>query len=497
MLIDAAQHPPPNAQKTSTPGSAVANTTSSAGIEDSTQENDEAEIPLFVHGRLWPQLPWLPRPEQLTRPSQYVSDLLVGLYFDRIHHTFPALFKPHFMTRYRRMLASSESSGPTEASTGEWGTSSSDMNSEDPEFLLIFFAVCACGRSMLPEGPDSGLPGLEYFEKALLLYYASNGQTSVERVQCLALLAMCSAGWNTLTKSWSLAGQAVRDAVDIGLHLSSRRVRHMGSGSQHGAGDAAAAYHTSSELLRRQMSRRLWWCVYSLDRVVSICLGRPFAVDDRDCACDLPYDLGDEELQRQCLSQAQTLAAVDPGSVDSMKAPSTSSSPITGFIAFARLCRIAGKIQRLGSPSALIRLSATHESNTAAKKAHLLARRVATLDRALHEWLDDLPDSICYSANEAEGAGPGSNPSLVMCVIIFMMHSGSLLTLYWCLLRSFRTGNDHSDGLAPDAAKNAVLQCISAAQSSIKAAELVRSLVPPSHSLAICVHCLTLSGVAL
>jgi hypothetical protein len=496
MLIDAAQNLSPGAKST-TQGNVVGNPTSSTGVEKSTQENDEAEIPLFVRGRLWPQLPWLPRPEQLTRPSQYESDLLVGLYFDRIHHTFPAIFKPHFMTRYRRMLAG-RSSRPTRASTSQNDSNSNDKNAEDPEFLLIFFAVCACGRSMLPEGPESGLPGLEYFEKALLLYYASHAQASVERVQCLALLAMCSAGWNTLTKSWSLAGQSVRDAVDIGLHLSSRRVRHMGIGNYHGAGGTAAGSYMSSELLRRQMSRRLWWCVYSLDRVVSICLGRPFAVDDRDCACDLPYDLGDEELQQQCSAQAQALATTDPGSMGSMEAPSTTSSPITGFIAFARLCRIAGKIQRLGSPSALIRLSATQKSDVAAKRARSLSRGVATLDRALHEWLDNLPDSIRFSANnESEGASPGSNPNLVMCVIIFMMHSSSLLTLYWCLLRNLRAGKDHSDGLAPEAAKDAVLQCISAAQSSINAAELVRDLVPPSHSLAICVHCLTLSGVAL
>lgn len=45
--------------------------------------------------------------------------------------------------------------------------------------------------------------------------------------------------------------------------------------------------------------------------------------------------------------------------------------------------------------------------------------------------------------------------------------------------------------------KEATRQCVSAARSCINAAELVRDLVPPSHYLAICVHCLTLSGVAL
>lgn len=89
---------------------------------------------------------------------------------------------------------------------------------------MVFFAVCACASGLLPSTSERGFPGIEYYEKALLLHYASPGQASWENVQCLALLAMCAASWNTLTRSWSLAGQAVRSAMDIGLHLSNRYV---------------------------------------------------------------------------------------------------------------------------------------------------------------------------------------------------------------------------------------------------------------------------------
>lgn len=44
---------------------------------------------------------------------------------------------------------------------------------------------------------------------------------------------------------------------------------------------------------------------------------------------------------------------------------------------------------------------------------------------------------------------------------------------------------------------NATAQSINAARSCINAGELVRDVVPQSHYLAICVHYLTLSGVAL
>ena len=197
-------------------------------------------MPFFVQGKTWPELPFLPKPEQLSRPPHYVAELLIRLYFDKLHYSFPVLFKPSFMKRYHQMLRS----GP-------------DPSVVQRRFLLIFYAVCACASSLLPSASESGFPGIDYYEKALLLYYASTGEASLERVQCLALLGSCAAGWNTLTQSWMLAGQAVRAAQDIGLHLGDRLAQPP-SRDPNGA--------RAPDLLRQQISRRIWWSVYSLDR---------------------------------------------------------------------------------------------------------------------------------------------------------------------------------------------------------------------------------------
>jgi hypothetical protein len=209
MLIEAV--------KSLSPGGPVSTSTTpnESGVVQIAHEHKDLEIPLFVQGSVWPEMPYLPSPEQLSRPPKYVADLLIGLYFDQLHYTFPVLFKPHFMQRYRQMFR------PGQSATA----------ADNRRFLMVFFAVCACASSLLPPGPGGSgssnerqFAGIEYYEKALLLYYAATGEASLERVQCLALLAMCAAGWNTLTQSWTLAGQAVRAAQDIGLHMSSRLV---------------------------------------------------------------------------------------------------------------------------------------------------------------------------------------------------------------------------------------------------------------------------------
>ena len=197
MLIEATQELSPNC--TTTP--------QGPGTSE-TQDPKPVELPFFIPGVVWPVLPFLPKPEQLPRPPQYIADLLVGLYFDRIHYTFPIVFKPHFLQRYRQAYR---------------GSSSGAMGG-DRKFLMVFFAICACTSSLLPAGSGNQLTGNEYYEKSLLLYYSSAGEASLERVQCLGLLALCTAGWNILAQSWMLAGQAVRAAMDIGLHLDTHLV---------------------------------------------------------------------------------------------------------------------------------------------------------------------------------------------------------------------------------------------------------------------------------
>jgi hypothetical protein len=164
----------------------------------------DVEIPLFVRGRVWPEMSFLPKSHELALPRQYFADILIGVYFDQLHYTFPIIYKPHFMAYYGQRVRN--------------GVRNSEP--KDRRFLLVFFAVCACASSILSTASDGEFSGIDYYEKALMLYYASTGEATVERVQGAALLAMCAAGWNTLTQSWLLAGQAVRAAVDIGLHLN-------------------------------------------------------------------------------------------------------------------------------------------------------------------------------------------------------------------------------------------------------------------------------------
>lgn len=141
------------------------------------------------------------------------------------------------------------------------------------------------------------------------------------------------------------------------------------------------------------------------------------AVQDDDCDCELPLEIRDEDFEPQFMNSKQH----HPPKAD---IPSDGPCIMSGFLAFARLSRLAGKIQHLTSPLNLKKLASADS-----EKSQRFLSRVDTYDEALRNWLASLPPHIQFSANSMEKS-PGGDPALVMCVIIFILHAGSLLNLY-------------------------------------------------------------------
>lgn len=141
------------------------------------------------------------------------------------------------------------------------------------------------------------------------------------------------------------------------------------------------------------------------------------AAHDEDCSWEMPLNMSDEELEHQ-LCQVRHQSSANP------PLPTTRSPPTTGFLSFARLCRISGKVQQLSTPHRLRELTSLEPGRSEKFRA-----RVSIYDQALRKWLDTLPDSIRFSANAANTDSNGST-DLIMCVVSFIVHAGSLLNLY-------------------------------------------------------------------
>ncbi|KAF9652607.1 hypothetical protein BDM02DRAFT_3088957, partial [Thelephora ganbajun] len=430
MLVEALNSLNDSAPLTGSPASSSSDRMPKATVE--------AELPFFKPNYQFRRPPARPLPEQVIFPSTSVADELITTYFTYIHHTFPILHQQSFVNAYVKVM---------EARAANKGYG-------NHPFLSCLFAVFACASTMKaktskgkspspppssvkPVDPPPQFHGMDYYESSQVLFWMSSGASQIEHVQALALQAICNASWNTLATSWINAGQALRRAQDIGLHRSPRRLQ------------------LSS--LEKEIRRRVWWCVYGLDRVLSMALGRPSGANDDDCDVELPVEIDDGQLQSS--AEGNTLS---PG-----------ENFMTGFIWLTKIYIIAGKIARQLQSSKIEDPS----------KDDQMSQTVRALDRELAEWVENLPHNVRHATNNRK------NPKmLALCLTAFFVYHSAIINLHRPLIPDSDTSTNDLSSLK---------QCISAAKSCLRIGEMVKEMLPTSHHLAFAVQYITLSGVLL
>ncbi|KAJ5747143.1 uncharacterized protein N7511_008839 [Penicillium nucicola] len=130
---------------------------------------------------------------------------------------------------------------------------------------------------------------------------SSEGFGGLEELQAVLLLASFALLRPVAPGLWYIVGVAMRLAVDLGLHYEDG----TGIDSATKDGNQAQSRIDPRERGRREwvrdLRRRLWWCVYSFDRLVATCVGRPFGISDQAISTDLPSMMDDEYITKSGL----------------------------------------------------------------------------------------------------------------------------------------------------------------------------------------------------
>ncbi|KAK1146751.1 Transcriptional activator [Aspergillus melleus] len=122
---------------------------------------------------------------------------------------------------------------------------------------------------------DDGPPGFFYFKHALKFLPEAYEDGSILFVEVLSYVAYFLQALNRRDSAYIYIGLALRMAVSLGLH---QEVMDQAISTE-----------------EREHRRRVWWSVYSLDRLLSLTLGRPFSIQDVDINLALPGQVGDED----------------------------------------------------------------------------------------------------------------------------------------------------------------------------------------------------------
>ncbi|KAB8349617.1 hypothetical protein FH972_023637 [Carpinus fangiana] len=271
-----------------------------------------------------------PTIQEASFPDRELGLKLVNLYFEHANPQIPILHRGEFMTLFDRVytpdhkrtsresyllnivfaigagiiLTSSDrrkDSDSTENSAESVGDSATQNKQYQPEEYHASAIVHLEGFLGSTQGGDRGFGGgLEELQAVLLL-------------AGFALLRPVAPGL------WYIIGVAVRLGVDLGLHYEDGVAIEGQEGTKKGSGVDVPSTQgqvnaTSERELRRRewvrdLRRRLWWCCYSFDRLVSTCVGRPFGITDQVVTTEFPSTLDDKFISPEGFDSAAGIEA--------------------------------------------------------------------------------------------------------------------------------------------------------------------------------------------
>jgi Fungal specific transcription factor domain/Fungal Zn(2)-Cys(6) binuclear cluster domain len=197
------------------------------------------------------------------------EDYFLGLFWESYHCTLQILDEGEFREHYRSL----------------WKTSSS---SRKPSALVdIILAVCMQhGLAFLPrengnsehdktvvDGNDATIAGRWYYRRSQMLLNSQLENPTLMTLQChiFTVLYLCNASYQNM--AYNGLAIAVRTAHLLGLHLEPPE---------------------DMPRERRELRKRLWWTLFSLESKNCMKLGRPWCAPFSLITCQLPAD--DREL---------------------------------------------------------------------------------------------------------------------------------------------------------------------------------------------------------
>ncbi|RKL42403.1 hypothetical protein BFJ72_g4780 [Fusarium proliferatum] len=224
----------------------------------------------------------------------------------------------------------------------------------DPSFICLALTIFALGSHWTPlERPghsriDEHDPGRLFFEQAKLLVPDVIELPGLRSIQVCLILGVYLMPQNAVGSSYVYTGMALRKALAFDLHQDSD--------------------DQVMEAREREVRRRLWWSIYSLERCSTIKLNRPRSVAPGIITVPLPTVL--------------------PEFDDSQK-----FNNVVLQIAFARLISILDKVADLEYVAAYCSSSNADICRSTATNPPRQTD-TASLENQLREWKDSLPEAF-------------------------------------------------------------------------------------------------------
>ncbi|KAJ8110172.1 hypothetical protein OPT61_g6911 [Boeremia exigua] len=184
-------------------------------------------------------------------------------YLNQVHYWYPALHWPTFSQQVDEVYTARSFHGMPR------------------EWIGLFFAVLACG-SLEGAGTPGSPPvassrGLSYFDIATQALTPWPQDLTITHAQVALLLSIFAAESNMKSVGSLWLSNAVRIAQELCINTETE----------------------SWPVVDNEIRRRLWWAIYSRDRITSFEANKPMLINDNDCDISLPSPADDRYVQPQ------------------------------------------------------------------------------------------------------------------------------------------------------------------------------------------------------
>lgn len=284
---------------------------------------------------------------------------LLNVHWARQHHTFLLTYRPAIM----RDL---QCAGPNCSN-----------------FLLNAIFACSSKFSQIPEARenpnDLGTAGRRFFRRCdeLLASESLLTRPLITTIIGLLLLGSTYNARGDTSKGWLYTGYALRMVYDMGLHLDPKQTT------------------TSPEEV--EIRRRVFWGAFVCDKLQSLYLGRPVAINIRDAQVSHEFiDMYEE-------TEPFTLPALSSGSSPGLPIGFGDSMPLRSVTTFQQLCLLSRIMTTIINRFYVVGATFSNAQNS-----------LQQVDKALQQWRENLSPDLDFQPWLSPMATPYQPPNIMV-----------------------------------------------------------------------------------
>ncbi|ORY19882.1 fungal-specific transcription factor domain-domain-containing protein [Clohesyomyces aquaticus] len=297
-------------------------------------------------------------------PPLVVAERLFNCYMDSIQNSFPILAERIFRNQFHQYYASWQAILNLVLAIGAVYSHLTEAywRSDERDHVIYHSRACALG--------------LRDFS------WISNPDLS--QMQITGLQALYYLVIGHINRAWVIVGISVRFAYALGLHVRNE--------------------DRSASAVRKETLVRMWWGLYSLERVLSAVSGRPSVVHEIYCSVPLPLPLSTEEMDEDTIASRTRRSAFDEtssfrsesgagsslkGSINSPTWPSSKEPTNSGsyLLSWTRLSMITHKS-----------VTQLYSARTVSKSWEDIQLSIVALTAELEAWAASLPSDLDFTA---------------------------------------------------------------------------------------------------